>query len=85
MKKYFCDKCGKELDAEELRFSLEMTGKELCSEHAREITDKKVKWALKPKNWFEKKIKIPKLPGTFVANGKHYAKDDGSGFIYPVD
>jgi hypothetical protein len=31
MRKYFCDKCGKELTAEELRFSLEMTGKELCS------------------------------------------------------
>ena len=83
MKKYYCDKCGKELSDEELQFSLEMTGKELCSEHAREITDKKVVYVKKNEKFKVSKIKIPKLPGTFIANGKHYSEDNG--WIYPTD
>lgn len=36
MRKYYCDKCGKELTNSELKFSLDMIGKELCSVHAHE-------------------------------------------------
>jgi hypothetical protein len=37
MNKHFCDECGKELTDAELQFSLEMTGKELCSKHIDEM------------------------------------------------
>jgi hypothetical protein len=49
MRKYYCDKCGKELTARELHFSLDMIGKELCSKHAQELIDitKNVKYVKK--------------------------------------
>jgi hypothetical protein len=48
--------------------------------------DKAKKWVEKITDLMEanKKHKTPKLPGTVVANGKHYAKN-GDGWIYPVD
>jgi hypothetical protein len=39
MIKHFCDECETELSAEELRFSLDMTGKELCDEHVKEYIE----------------------------------------------
>jgi hypothetical protein len=47
MKKYFCDECGKELTTREVMFSLELTGKELCSIHTHKITKRKYKWTNK--------------------------------------
>jgi DNA-directed RNA polymerase subunit RPC12/RpoP len=51
MVKYFCDVCGVELSAEEARHSLDMIGKTLCSEHAREYEDENHRiWKYEKKN-----------------------------------
>jgi hypothetical protein len=51
MIKHFCDECNKELTAEEVRFSLDMLGKELCQEHAaKKIKDHNYIWKAVKKN-----------------------------------
>jgi hypothetical protein len=39
MIKYFCDECKKELSIEEVQFSLDVIGKELCGIHAKEYIE----------------------------------------------
>lgn len=45
MVKHFCNRCKKELTSDEIRFCMEMIGKDLCHEHANEYLS-----AL-PKGW----------------------------------
>ena len=53
MEKHFCDECGEELTAEELQHSLDMTGKELCSEHLAKRLSKKYVWKKENPNWLK--------------------------------
>lgn len=81
MVKYFCDKCGKELTAEDVRYSLDMIGKELCGEHARIFTEEygKTKYIklIRPENMSESDFadtlkKLAKMAGRqFKADGNN--------------
>lgn len=39
MVKHFCDECGKELTPKEVRYCMEMIGKDLCAKHAAEVIE----------------------------------------------
>ena len=65
MVKHFCDVCGKELtDADEVRFSLDMYGKELCRKHIAKM----------------EKFRVKRNSYTLKANGRTYAVDNNSIF-----
>ena len=66
MIKYFCDKCGVELSAEEVRYSLDMIGKALCFKHAHEYTDKKTNWKYEKKWDEDKPYKFPPLDDPII-------------------